>query len=59
MSNARPVDQEDERVRHQHQVILTPDRVILTPDRVDIRATEVEAGLFERIHEAKKEDPTC
>ena len=52
MSNARPVDQEDERVRHQHQVILTPDRV-------DIRATEVEAGLFERIHEAKKEDPTC
>ena len=50
MSNARPVDQEDERVRHQHQVILTPDRIILTLDRIDIRATKVEASLFERIY---------
>ena len=52
MSNARPVDQEDERVCHQHQVILTLYRV-------DIRTTEVEAGLFERIYEANKEDTTC
>ena len=52
MANARPVDEEDERVRQQHQVILTPDRV-------DIRATEVEAGLFERIHQANRDDATC
>ena len=38
-------------------MILTPDRVILTLDRVDIRATEVEASLFERIYQANKEDP--
>ena len=52
MPHSTPKDEKDERSQHQHQTILTPDRV-------QIRVTEVEEGLFERIHHANKVDPTC
>lgn len=52
MADARPTDGKDERAIHQHQTILTSDRI-------EIRATEVEEGLFEQIHRANKDDDAC
>ena len=48
-SDGRPVDEKDDRHRHQYQTILTPDRV-------DIRVGEVEESLFERVLQANKTD---
>lgn len=52
MPESTPKDEEDERAQHQRQVILTPDRV-------QLRVTEVEEGIFERIRQLNLTDPTC
>ena len=52
MPDSTPVGPEDERSKHQHQVILTPDRI-------NARVSAVEETLFSRVHESNKNDPTC
>lgn len=52
MPDSAPSDPSDERAKHQHQIILTPDRV-------NVRVNAIEESLFSRVHEANREDPDC
>ena len=52
MPDSLPAGPHDERSKHQHQVILTPDRV-------QIRVNAIEESLFNRVHKANRGDPQC
>lgn len=52
MPGTIPTGEDDDRIKQQRQVILTPDRV-------DIRCTALEEGTFEKILAANKTDGTC
>ena len=52
LPGSRPVNTKDERVQHQRQIILTPDRLEL--DGVTVSA--VEDPIFHRIAEANRTD---
>ena len=52
MPDSTPNGPQDERSRHQHQTILTPDRV-------QVRVNAIEESLFNRVHKANRDDPDC
>lgn len=55
MPGSKPTDPLDDRVRQQHQTILTPERLDL--DGVAVRA--MEDPIFHRVLYANKEDELC
>ena len=57
LPGSKPADPHDDRTRHQHQVILTPERLDL--DGVDVKIQDIEDPIYHRILQANIEDDLC
>ena len=57
MPGSTPASQDDERIKYQHQTILTPDRLDIAPIEPDDEISE--DSIYRKVLEANKSDEGC